>query len=407
MMGKNQMYAMDGQNQSLTALIEKLESENKLLKQVIDRLPGSIYWKNKAGAYLGRNDYSLEKMREVGFESSDDTRISIINKTDFDLFPPDVAKRYRQHDLEVMGTGKELSIEEPTTLPNGETIIQLSTKRPLYDDQGEVIGVVGNTVDITRLKKIEAALREAKELAEASNLAKTEFMRNMEHDIRTPFSGISGIASYLWEIETDETKKEYLRDIAQCAKELLDYCNSILDFSKIESGMLVVLEKKFHLKKLIDSVVDIEKPAAKHRELKFNLSIDSEIPEILIGDRYRLHRILINLISNAIKFTSEGQINFIVSLISKNERQAVVRFTVQDTGIGIPESKQEFIFEKFSRLTLSNKGQYKGIGLGLRIVKQFMHEMGGEIDLMSQPSQGTQFICTLPFKLPLSNDFAE
>ncbi|WP_267256346.1 ATP-binding protein [Coxiella endosymbiont of Ornithodoros maritimus] len=127
----------------------------------------------------------------------------------------------------------------------------------------------------------------------------------------------------------------------------------------------------------------------------------------LIGDRYRLHRILINLLSNAIKFTVQGYVKLKVNLVRKTGKFVIVRFIVEDTGIGIPKEKQEYIFEKFSRLSLSNKGFYKGIGLGLRIVKQFMHEMEGEIDLISEYEKGTQFICTISFKLPLSDDFVE
>ena len=141
-------------------------------------------------------------------------------------------------------------MEEPITLSNGKKKVQLSTKKPLYNKKGEVSGVVGNTVDITRLKEIEDELRKAKEKAEQSDFVKTEFMRNMEHDIRTPFSGIWSMGHYLWEMEEDEVKKEYLYDIVQCAKELLDYCNGILDFSKVESGTLAVVDKKFNLQKI-------------------------------------------------------------------------------------------------------------------------------------------------------------
>ncbi len=388
----------------LEETIKLLRSETYQLKSVIDNLPGSIYWKDKEGVYLGRNMYAMQKMQNANFEKNT-LKETIIGKTDYDFFSRQEADRYRQHDLEVMKSKKELALEEPVRLPNGEIMIQLSTKRPLYDEKGEVIGIVGNTIDVTRLKQIEAELRDAKEQAEQANLIKTEFMRNMEHDIRTPFSGIWGMAGYLAETEEDELKKEYLNDITQSAKELLDYCNSILDFSRIESGALAIIEKKFNLNKIIDSVIVTEKPAAIMKKLDLRKKTDKNSPLVIIGDHYRLHRILINLLSNSIKFTHSGHVELNVQVVEKKDRRVVIRFIIEDTGIGIPKDKQDYIFEKFSRLSLSNKGSYKGIGLGLRIVKQFMHEMGGEIDVISPQGQGAQFICTIPFRLPLTDDF--
>ncbi|MGD9153089.1 MAG: PAS domain-containing protein [Gammaproteobacteria bacterium] len=184
----------------LLELREKLKAEDIevfRLKSILDSIPGSIYWKDKNGVYLGRNSYSSEKMESVGLESEiniDD----IIGKTDYDLFPKETADRYRKYDLEVLKTGKEISNEEPVTLPNGRILIQLSTKRPLRNEKKEIIGIIGNTVDITYQKEIEQSLREAKEQAEEASRVKTSFIRNMEHDIRTPFNGVWGIANYLY-----------------------------------------------------------------------------------------------------------------------------------------------------------------------------------------------------------------
>ena len=389
----------------LRNVIEQLEAEVFCLKSVIGNLPGSVYWKDKSGVYLGMNNYSLRKMASVELEHGGPD--SIAGNTDYDFFPEEAARRYREHDIEVMANKEELSVEEPITLPSGKTIVQLSTKRPLYDERGEVSGVIGNTVDITHLKEIESELRRAKEEAEQASLVKMEFMRNMEHDIRTPFSGVWGMANYLYDIEEDEEKKEYLNDITQCAKELLDYCNSILDFSKIESGTLSVTDKKFKLEQLASSVAKIELPAAKHKKLTLEMNYDADIPAVVVGNAHRVHRILINLVSNAIKFTKAGSVSLSVSVVKKDKQEAILRFIVKDTGIGIPSDKQEYIFEKFSRLSLSNRGLYKGVGLGLKVVKQFMHDIGGEIDLISEEGVGTQFICTIPFKLPLTEDLSD
>lgn len=391
----------------LTAIIDEQRAENFRLRNVIENLPGSVYWKNKDGIYLGFNSYSLEKLYSQGsaLETSPESKLG---KSDYDFFPKNVADEYRQNDLEVMKTGKELIKEEAFTLANGKILIQLSSKRPLREENGDIVGIVGNTVDITYLKKIEEELRDAKERAEIANGIKTEFIRNMEHDIRTPFNGVWGLANYLWRHEIDSQKKELLANITNCAKELLDYCNGILDYSKNEFGSLPISERKFNIRKLIDSVITIEAPPARIKDLNLKLDYDDKIPQILVGDSYRLSRVLINLVSNAIKFTQRGLITLTVKLAKQQDkRNIIMQFIVDDTGMGIPQEKQDFIYEKFTRITPSNKGIYTGIGLGLRIVKQFVDEMEGEIDLKSEMGKGSSFMCTLPFKLPLLDQMVE
>jgi len=398
---------VDDEVEQLKRMVREQRAEIFRLKNIIDNLPGSIYWKDRDGVYIGRNAYSHEKMRNTNLEKNT-TQNSLIGKTDYDIFAKEVADKYRQHDLEVMESRQELVREELVTLPNGETLVQLSSKRPLRDEIGNIVGIVGNTVDITNLKKIETELRKAKEQLERANIIKTEFIRNMEHDIRTPFNGIWSIASYLWENETDLAKKALLGDVSHCAKELMDYCNDILDFSKAEQGNLPLLEKKFSIRKVIDSVMLIEMPPAKHKKLTLTLDYDDKLPPVLIGDQYRLQRVLINLVSNAIKFTNNGYVKLHAKLAKRlDDKNVIVSFIVKDTGIGIPQEKQDFIYEKFARIIPSNKGIYKGIGLGLRIVKQFMEEMHGEIDLRSELGKGSTFICSLPYKLPLIDDMVE
>lgn len=385
----------------LKKIIEKQKEQIFQLKSVIADLPGSLYWKDKEGHYLGRNETSARSLRSMNFPWKEE---DIVGKTDYDLFSKEMADLFRKHDLEVMQSGQESTQEETTYLPSGEQVIQLSTKRPLYDEHGHINGIVGNTVDISYLKKIETELRQAKEKAEQATAIKMEFIRNMEHDIRTPFNGVWRLAEILWQQENDVTKKELLGDITLCAKELLDYCNGILDFSKVEAGTLAVLAKKFELKELLENIIKIEMPAAKIKNIGFSFDFDSSLPKFLIGDNYRLLRVLLNLTSNAIKFTHEGHVILSVKKVKLEEQKIILNFIVEDTGIGIPQDKQDFIYEKFSRLNPSNKGIYKGLGLGLRVVKQFIEEMEGEIEVKSSPSKGTTFICTLPFKLSLSNE---
>ncbi|QLH43983.1 MAG: GHKL domain-containing protein [Coxiellaceae bacterium] len=156
-------------------------------------------------------------------------------------------------------------------------------------------------------------------------------------------------------------------------------------------------QEKFNLSQLITSTINIELPAAKHKELTLTVDFDNNIPPVLIGDDYRLQRILINLLSNAIKFTHKGSVKLVVEQsVRENNNLIILKFIVEDTGIGIPIEKQNFIYEKFARISPSNKGIYEGAGLGLSIVKQFIEEMEGEIDLESEIDKGSKFICTIP-----------
>jgi len=283
------------------------------------------------------------------------------------------------------------------------------TLKPVTDEQLAIIDLVKNNTDPNYLQKLEVQLQQAKQKAEEADLIKTEFIQNIQHSIRTPFSGVWGLANILYELETDPQKKEYLGNISNCAKELLDYCNSILDFSKASLGLVPIISRKFKLKELVDKTITKVMPKVKCKGLEFVLNFLEDVPDMIIGDDYRLHEVLLHLVNNAIKFTSEGCVNLTVKSFQKNKNQEnilqeiTLQFIVEDTGIGIPEEKQQYIYEQFTRLTPSNKGIYKGLGLGLTFVKQFIEELHGEIDVTSQQGKGSTFICTIPFKLPLIN----
>lgn len=390
---------MNTEIEQLKQTIDDQKNQLFQLHSVLDNLPGSIYWKDRDGVYLGRNLYAAEKMKAIKLEHHA-VQSAVLGKTDYDFFDKDIADQYRAHDLEILNTRKPLTREETVTLPNGEVLVQLSLKRPLYDPNGKVVGIVGNTVDITHLKQ---DLRFAKEKAEKADKMKLEFIYNVEHDIRTPFCGIWMLAQILAESELDPERKESLDMIAECGKELLDYCNGILDFSKLELGELPVMEKKFNLEALLDKIEKIQKPALKNKALEFKMDYDAHIPKYLIGDEYRLSRIMINLVSNAIKFTEKGRVTLKIALgkVDQTQNKAIINLRVEDTGIGIPPEHQDVIYEKFSRLTRSNTGKYKGLGLGLCAVKKFISELAGELELESEVGKGSCFTCIIPFKLPL------
>lgn len=361
-------------------------SVQRYLDSMIDIIPGVFYIKDKQGIYLTCNQAMLDK-------GNLKSKLDVIGKTDFEIWPK-LAEERVKNDLKVMKEGKTLELEETVILSNNKTMHLMSTKMPLRDEHEKIIGVICCALDITELK-------EAKETTEKSNRIKIEFIHNMEHDIRTPFNGIYALANLLYEEEMDLQKKEYLGEIANSGKELLTFCNTILDFSKIEMGILPIIQKKFNLSALLDQVITIEKPAIRQKNLSLTILQDPKLPQWIIGDDYRLLRILLNLLSNTIKFTKEGSIGLSTQVIKMDQRQVLIKFSVTDTGIGIPEEQINFIYEKFSKLNPSNTNRYKGCGLGLRVVKQFIDELGGEIEVSSEVNRGTSFNFILPFNLPL------
>lgn len=294
------------------------------------------------------------------------------------------------------------------TRPDGETRWIYDRGFPIYDTDGTCYGITGVAVNVTKEKLAEESLRKAKEQAEAMNAMRSEFINNIEHDIRTPFNGIWGLSCILSGQENDPNKKNMLLDIANCAKELLDYCNSILEFSKIESSSLPNTQKNFSLYDLVTSIITMETPPAKLKEINISFDYAEGVPKVIKGDYHRTHRIILNLFSNAVKFTEKGFIKCKVNLLKRfNQRDIIIQISIEDSGIGIPQDKQSIIYQKFSKISPSNQGVFKGQGLGLCIVNYFVNDMDGDIHLTSTPGKGTRFIIELPYKMPYCADIVD
>ena len=284
--------------------------------------------------------------------------------------------------------------------PSGEVRWIVDRGFPVVDrDTGELIGVTGVAMDITEEKQLEEERAKAHAELIAAHEMKMRFIRDMQHDIRTPFTGLWGLAHALLQMETDPQKHEMIALIEAAAKQLLDYCNNILEFNKTESSP--IMEEKLDLIKLMQNLITIEKPAAVNKKLSLSLVMDN-VPQFIFGDYARLKSLLLNLVSNAIKFTDAGGIKLTVQSVKKlNDYKIILQFKVEDTGIGIPPEKQKFIYEKFSRVEPANRGKYTGSGLGLSIVKSIMHDLEGDIEVISEADKGTTFICNLPVRIPL------
>ena len=390
--------------QDITAL-KKIETKQKdaanYLRCIMEYIPGYVFWKDQNLKILGCN----ANFAKVANETVD----SIIGKSDYDLPWTKVqADQYRNDDLDVILTSQpKLDIEETMRYAEGSQATLLTHKMPLKNTEGKVIGVIGIFNDITDRKKAENELREAKEQLEIANQVKSQFITNMEHDIRTPASGIASLSALLASTEAEPARKEKLGLLANSAEQLLTVLTEILEFHSIEDGKTPMLEKRFSLRKIIQNVIDLEIPIAKMKDLKLETKIATNIPEFLIGDDFRTYRILLNLIGNSIKFTGKGKVTINVSITENKKKEFTIKIVISDTGIGIPKDKQGEVFEKFSRLSPSSEGRYTGSGLGLRVVKQFINEMGGEIYVESELGKGTTFTCLIPYKKCLANKSIE
>ncbi|MDT0690290.1 PAS domain S-box protein [Salegentibacter sp. F188] len=253
-------------------------------------------------------------------------------------------------------------------------------------------------VDITEAKRIEEDLIKAKEQAEAATIAKEDFVSTMSHEIRTPLNAVIGLTNLLLDKNPREDQKKNLNSLSFSAQNLLSLINDILDFSKLEAGKGEIDNNIFELSGLILSLQQLYEPQAKNNGSSLQVHIDPNIPKRIVTDQLKLSQILHNLVSNAIKFTKNGTIDFRIQISEEKDNTLWLDFVVQDTGIGVPEEKLLHIFEKFSQAESSTVRQYGGTGLGLTITKLLLELLGSDIKVESIEDEGSKFYFTLPVK---------
>jgi PAS domain S-box-containing protein len=305
---------------------------------------------------------------------------------DYDhIHPEDRARVMELYDQNI-----DTEIEYRIINSDGDVRFMLETSRVKFDDNGCLIATEGTLQDITNLKYAEIELRTAKEAAEAANFAKTSFLTNMTHEIRTPMNAIIGLTHLMKHTSPTPLQAERLAKIDVSTQHLMSIINNILDLSKIEAGKLNLEWSDFHLDALFDNVQSMFKEQVKSKGLKLEVELN-DVPQILRGDQTRLRQALLNYMSNAIKFTQQGTISLRAKILEENGDGILMRFEVQDTGIGIRPGNLSGLFKAFEQADTSTTRKYGGTGLGLVITQNLAQLMGGKAGVESVLDHGSIF----------------
>lgn len=372
-----------------------LGSSSSFLSTLIDLIPVYVYWKDARGGILGCNQMQASAL---GYDNKQD----LIGKTDYDFYDKEKADVIYDNDMYIIKSQQITKREEKVVNYLGEQATVLSIKRPITLEDGSV-GIAGISVDITELKKVQIDLIHARNSAEAAAEEKAVFMANMRHDFRLPLSNIISALELLGdpeELSSDDIVFS-IEGIQSEAKKLQGLIESVVDFTRLKSGDCELVFSEFDLREITETVLDTLAPKANEKNIRLSLNYPDEQVHNVVGDAPCVTRILLHVIDNAIKFTDDGYVSVVVCESDKRSKQQSkvwLEINVEDSGIGMSTSELATVFEDFTRLQPTYKGEKSGLGLGLPIVKYYTELLGGELEVSSEPNKGTAVNILLPLE---------
>ncbi len=380
----------------LSGLKTELET---LLQDVIDWVPATLSIKDTERRYLFVNRYwetfaGISRERVIGRRFEDLTPTTV-DAGNIGRYGGDI----RDRDQHVLTTGAGIHNHEEHYIDRtGDDRTLLNNRVPLFRPDGELLGVLSITMDITERKRKEDELVEAKDLAEAGDRAKSRFLSVMSHELRTPMQSVLGLAQLGAHHGGSGTAETYFQSIEQHARALDGLIAEILEFSRLEGGEADLDEYPFDPRALVEDAVAVCCEVLSGKPIAIESNVDRAVPEAVIADRGRLRQTLLLLLRNAVKFTDAGRIHIRMSAETATASDHSLRIEIEDTGAGIPADRLNTIFDPFSQADSSESRHHDGIGLGLSIGRRLVQSMGGEIGVDSRPGDGSRFWIAIPAK---------
>ena len=364
----------------------KHQRDYVLLRSVMNAIPDLIIFNDPHGKLMGCNQ-AFEQLsgrlesKMLGFQATN-------------FMPKQLA-----HEINSLNDEFDHEYPQQALIEAGEEIYQGFCNQ-FTNKQGEILGTITILQDVTEQQATQSALEKAKNQAEYANQVKIQFLANMSHEIRTPINAIQGMMNLLTRTLLDSRQQHYLANAQTAAFSLLHLIDELLDLSKIEAGKMIIIKEIIDLPAVIDTALKLNSSNLYLKKLNMRVELAANVPRFLMSDEMRLVQVLSNLLNNAIKFTEQGEIVLFIDSVGLSDTNALVRFKVKDTGIGISKDNQAHLFEAFSQADISMTRKYGGSGLGLSICQQIVKLLGGEITLNSDLGAGCEFNFILPFSLP-------